>query len=116
MPDVERSGYVETHDDEIPMTEMTPNSIRQPRQSSERRVSFGSVFLGSSGDGNGNGEGRGSFGIPQLQVAHGSRNATFNIRIKPKGPPVFHGRANEDVDTWVSKVGDFLHLTEANSR
>ena len=27
---------------------------------------------------------------------------------------MFHGRANEDVDTWLAKVGDFLYLTEAN--
>ena len=42
--------------------------------------------------------------------------STFNIGIKPKDPPVFYGRANEDVDTWIAKVGDFLYLTEANSR
>ena len=29
---------------------------------------------------------------------------------------MFHGRANEDVDTWLAKVGDFLYLTEANPR
>ena len=43
------------------------------------------------------------------------RSTTFNIGIKPKDPPYFHGRANEDVDTWIAKVGDFLYLTEANS-
>ena len=43
-------------------------------------------------------------------------SATFNIGIKPKEPPVFHGRANEDVDTWLAKVGDFMYLTEANDR
>ena len=41
---------------------------------------------------------------------------TFNIGIKPKGAPFFYGRANEDVDMWIAKVGDFLFLTEANSR
>ena len=33
--------------------------------------------------------------------------------IKPKDPPVFHGRASEDVSTWVAKVSDFFDLTEA---
>ena len=42
--------------------------------------------------------------------------ATFNIGIKPKEPPVFHGRANEDVNTWLAKVGDFMYLTKANDR
>ena len=42
--------------------------------------------------------------------------ATFNIGIKPKEPPVFYGRANEDIDTWLAKVGDFIYLTEANER
>ena len=42
--------------------------------------------------------------------------ATFNIGIKPKEPPVFNGRANEDIDTWLAKVGDFIYLTEANER
>ena len=40
--------------------------------------------------------------------------AAFNIGIKPKEPLVFHGRANEDVDTWLAKVGDFIYLTKAN--
>ena len=29
---------------------------------------------------------------------------TFNLGIKPKDPPVFYGRANEDVSTWVAKL------------
>ena len=53
-------------------------------------------------------------GIAQTQVQ--DRSTTFNIGIKPKDPPYFHGRANEDVDTWIAKVMDFLYLTEANSR
>ena len=46
----------------------------------------------------------------------GSSSSTFNLGIKPKDPPIFHGRASEDVDTWIAKVSDFLYLTEANSR
>ena len=84
------------------------------QQSSGRRVSFGSVFPGSSGNGDGNGDRRSSFGMSQAQVYSGSGSSTFNIGIKPKDPPFFHGRATEDVDTWITKVGDFLCLTEAN--
>ena len=29
---------------------------------------------------------------------------------------MFHGRANEDVSTWVAKVSDFFYLTEATPR
>ena len=57
-----------------------------------------------------------TFHTQQAQRTQGSGGTTFNIGIKPKDPPFFHGRANEDVDTWIAKVGDFLYLTEANSR
>ena len=91
------------------------SSFAIPQEPNERRVSFGSTFSGSSGNG-GNGNGTsGIVGVPRTQVHPGSA-ATFNIGIKPKDPPVFHGRANEDVDTWLAKVGDFLYLTEANPR
>ena len=80
-------------------------------QTSTRRESFGSVFPGSSGtQGNGNGG-----TSPRRRNAPAS-SSTFNIGIKPKDPPYFNGRANEDVDTWLAKVGDFLYLTEANNR
>ena len=94
--------------------DLNPDNGGQP-QTSTRRVSFGSVFNESSGNGNGGEDQRGSVGMPQSQGIHGS-STTFNIGIKPKDPPFFHGRANEDVDTWIAKVGDFLYLTEANSR
>ena len=54
--------------------------------------------------------------MSQAHVYSGSGSSTFNIGIKPKDPPFFHGRATEDVDTWIAKVGDFLYLTEANPR
>ena len=37
----------------------------------------------------------------------------FNLEIKPKDPPIFYGRAAEDVSTWISKVSDFFYLTGA---
>ena len=67
----------------------------------ERRESFGSIFPGSSGTrGNGNGDNI-SCGQPQTS----QRSTTFNIDIKPKEPPIFYGRASEDIDTWLAKVG-----------
>ena len=67
----------------------------------ERRESFGSIFPGSSGTGgNGNG-GNISYGQPQTSLC----STTFNIDIKPKEPPIFYGRASEDIDTWLAKVG-----------
>ena len=38
------------------------------------------------------------------QRAIATQPATFNIGIKPKQPPVFNGRANEDIDMWLAKV------------
>ena len=70
-----------------------------------RRESFGSVFPSSSGTaGNGNG---GSVITSQRQMP--IQTATFNIGIKPKEPPIFSGKAEEDVDTWLAKVGDFIN-------
>ena len=94
--------------------EMNPNTVGQ-QQSSGRRVSFGSVFNESEGNGHGSGgNGHGSAaGTTQQTRTSGS---TFNIDIKPKEPPIFYGRAAEDIDTWLSKVADFIYLTEANER
>ena len=39
--------------------------------------------------------------------------ALFKLEIKPKDPPMFYGRAAEDVSTWISKVSDFFYLTGA---
>ena len=98
----------------IPENEITPSFIRQQ---SGHRDSFGSVFPGSSGTGgNGNGAGNTTEMTGNTQQHMMNQQATFNIGIKPKEPPVFHGRANEDVDTWLAKVGDFIYLTEANDR
>ena len=88
-----------------------------------RRGSFGSVFDASSGqegkDGhNGNGNGHidddGTAQTRPRQVQQGV--STFNLRINSKDPPMFHGRATEDVTTWVAKVSDFFYLIEAIDR
>ena len=51
-----------------------------------------------------------------VKTMQGAMTSTFNMGIKPKDPPSFHGRANEDVSTWVAKVTDFLYLIRANPR
>ena len=72
------------------------NETQPIGQTSNRRDSFGSVFPGSTGtQGSGNGNG-GSLGNIQSQVQR--RSTTFNIDIRPKDPPIFHGKATEDVD------------------
>ena len=79
-----------------------------------RCVLFGSVFDASSGQG-GNGDNDGNGGTIGSRIVHTQPQGatTFNLGIKPKDPPVFHGWANEDVSTWVAKVSDFFYLTEA---
>ena len=37
----------------------------------------------------------------------------FTIQVKPKDPPVFRGRVDDDVTTWTAKVQDFFYLTDA---
>ena len=77
-------------------------------------MSFGSLFdasLGQGGNGDNDGNG-GTIGSRTVQT-HPQGATTFNLGIKPKDHPVFHGRANEDVSTWVAKVSDFFYLTEA---
>ena len=85
-----------------------------------RRVSFGSIFdapfeqEGQDGhDGNGDGymnKDETSQTRPR-QVQQGM--STFNLGIKPKDPPMFYGRATEDVATWVAKVSVFFYPIEA---
>ena len=36
----------------------------------------------------------------------------FTFQVKPKDPPMFRGRVEEDVATWTAKVQDFLYLAD----
>ena len=40
----------------------------------------------------------------------------FNMEFKGKGPPSFSGKVEEDVDSWLAKIEDFIYLTEVNKR
>ena len=93
------------------------------RPQGPRRVSFGSVFDASSGR-NGGGQDNeepqddDDWNEPQEErrTVAPANNSLFNLEIKPKDPPIFYGRAAEDVSTWISKVSDFFYLTGATER
>ena len=75
------------------------------------------MFDASSGpSGNGNHDGNGGTIGSRTVPAQPQGTSTFNLGIKPKEPPVFYGRANEDVATWVAKLSDFFYLIEATPR
>ena len=102
----------------IPMSGPTLGSTPFGGPQGNRRVLFGSVFDASSGQGgdnNGNDGNSGKIGSRTIQVQPQGA-ATFNLGIKPKDPPVFHGWANEDVSMWVAKVSDFFYLPKATPR
>ena len=52
-----------------------------------------------------------SFAGSQHQQTSGQ---AFTVQVKPKDPPVFRGRAEDDVTTWTAKVQDFYYLTDAS--
>ena len=81
-----------------------------------RRVLFGSVFDALSGPGgNGNHDGNGGTIGSRTVPVQPQCTSTFNLGIKPKEPPVFYRRANEDVSTWVAKALRFLLLDKSHS-
>ena len=104
----------------IPMSGPTLGSTPFGGPQSNCHVSFGLVFDASSGQcGNGENDGNGGNGgtVGSRTVQTQPQGAsTFNLGIKPKDPPVLHGRANEDVSMWVAKVSDCFYLTEATPR
>ena len=87
----------------------------QIRQELHGPTSPGHLQHGSSAaGGNGSGNGRGLLGPTQQMMPTSS--SLFKMDIKPKEPPIFRGTANEDVDSWLAKIEDFMYLTEANAR
>ena len=76
----------------IPMSGPTlgPTPFGGPQ--GNRRVLFGSVFDASSGQGgNGDNDGNGGTMGSKTVQTQPQGAATFNLGIKPKDPPVFHG-------------------------
>ena len=103
---------------DIPASNVGPEiSPFLPTQQRDRRVSFGSTFAGSSGTGGNGGGENGTAGVGgAIPSTMPTTSATFRMDLKPKEPPIFRGTAQEDVDSWLAKVEDFIYLTEANMR
>ena len=102
---------------DIPSNNVGPEiSPLLPTQQRDRRGSFGSTFAGSSGTGGNGGGGNGTVGVSGVVPSAMPTSALFKMDIKPKEPPIFRGTAQEDVDTWLAKIEDFIYLTEANTR
>ena len=79
-------------------------------------VTFRPVGVGGSSSGP-NGGGTPPPPFPSFNA--GSQNQqrqgqAFTVQVKPKDPPVFRGRAEDDVTTWTAKVQDFYYLTDAS--
>ena len=53
--------------------------------------------------------GRADCGMPEGCGTEGSP-VRFKIDLKPKDPPVFAGKATDDVDIWVKQVSNFLTI------
>ena len=53
--------------------------------------------------------------FPSYAGSHQQQRAgqAFTVQVKPKDPPVFRGRVEDDVTTWTAKVQDFFYLTDA---
>ena len=75
-------------------------------------VTFRPVGAGRSSSGPNGG------GTPPFPSCAGShqqqrQGQAFTVQVKPKDPPVFRGRVEDDVTTWTAKVQDFFFLTDA---
>ena len=78
-----------------------------------RRVSFGSVFDAPSRQNNGEHGNDWDETLGGDTVQPQQNISMFKLEIKSKDPPMFYGRAAEDVSTCISKVSDFFYLTGA---
>ena len=100
--------------------ELQPEPSFAKRIQGNRHVSFVFVFDASSGKTGDNGNGGhpgGEGGIGETKAVQGQQGvSTFNLGIKCKDPPMFHGRESEDVATWISKVSNFFYLTGPTER
>ena len=75
-------------------------------------VTFRPVGAGGSSSGP---NGGGTPPFPSYAGSHQQQRSgqAFTIQVKPKDPPVFRGRVEDDVTTWTAKVQDFFYLTDA---
>ena len=75
-------------------------------------VTFRPVGAGGSSSGP---NGGGTPPFPSYAGSHQQQRSgqAFTVQVKPKDPPVFRGRVEDDVTTWTAKVQDFFYLTDA---
>ena len=76
-------------------------------------VTFRPTGAGGSSSGP-NGGGTPPPPLPSYAGSHQQQRAGqgFTFQVKPKDPPMFRGRADDDVTTWTAKVQDFLYLAD----
>ena len=76
-------------------------------------VTFRPTGAGGSSSGP-NGGGTPPPPFPSFAGSHQQQRAGqgFTFQVKPKDPPMFRGRADDDVTTWTAKVQDFLYLAD----
>ena len=75
-------------------------------------VTFRPVGAGGSSSGP---NGGGTPPFPSYAGSHQQQRSgqAFTVQVKPKDPPIFCGRVEDDVTTWTAKVQDFFYLTDA---
>ena len=74
-------------------------------------VTFRPVGIGGSSNGP-NGGGTPPFSSFRAGSHQQTSGQAFTFQVKPKDPPMFRGRVEEDVATWTAKVQDFLYLAD----
>ena len=74
-------------------------------------VTFRPVGTGGSSSGP-NGGGTPPFSSFRADPHQHTSGQAFTFQVKPKDPPMFRGRVDEDVTTWTAKVQDFLYLAD----
>ena len=75
-------------------------------------ITFRPVGAGGSSSGP---NGGGTPPFPSYAGSHQQQRPgqAFTIQVKPKDPPVFRGRVEDNVTTWTAKVQDFFFFTDA---
>ena len=76
-------------------------------------VTFRPTGAGGSSSGP-NGGGTPPFSSLRAGSHQQTTGQAFTVQVKPKDPPVFRGRVEDDVTTWTAKVQDFYYLTDAS--
>ena len=83
----------------------------------QRRVSFGSLFDGSSGVNGGGNDDDNTGGLMEVGTRQQQQTgATFNLEIKPKDPPIFMAGLQKMYQRGSPRSLIFFYLTGATER